>query len=134
MVHAEGAACYAQVYHSGSARHGAIAGPLMAPSAVPDPYEALVPHPLVEREIEELVWAFAHQIRRIEAAGLDAAEIHAAHGYLVNQFLSPYANRRTDRWGGTTENRVRFVREVVDRGPHAGGARLPDRHPRRRRR
>ena len=113
VVHAEGAACYAQVYHSGSARHGAIAGPVMAPSAVADPYEALVPHPLREREIEELVWAFAHQIRRIEAAGLDAAEIHAAHGYLVNQFLSPYANRRTDRWGGSPENRVRFVREVV---------------------
>jgi 2,4-dienoyl-CoA reductase-like NADH-dependent reductase (Old Yellow Enzyme family)/thioredoxin reductase len=113
VVHAEGAACYAQVYHSGSARHGAIAGPVMAPSAVADPYEALVPHPLREREIEELVWAFAHQIRRIESAGLDAAEIHAAHGYLVNQFLSPYANRRTDRWGGSPENRVRFVREVV---------------------
>ena len=113
VIHAEGAACYAQVYHSGSARHGAIAGPLMAPSAVPDPYEAIVPHPLTEGEIEELVWSFAHQIRRIEAAGLDAAEIHGAHGYLVNQFLSPYANRRTDKWGGAVENRVRFVREVV---------------------
>jgi 2,4-dienoyl-CoA reductase-like NADH-dependent reductase (Old Yellow Enzyme family)/thioredoxin reductase len=113
VVHAEGAGCFAQVYHSGSARHGAIAGPVMAPSAVADPYEALVPHPLSEREIEELVWAFAHQIRRIEAAGLDAAEIHAAHGYLANQFLSPYANRRTDRWGGSTERRARFVLEVV---------------------
>ena len=113
VIHAEGAACYAQVYHSGSARHGAIAGPLMAPSAVPDPYEAIVPHPLTEQEIDELVWSFAHQIRRIEAAGLDAAEIHGAHGYLVNQFLSPYANRRSDRWGGSVENRVRFVREVV---------------------
>ena len=113
VVHAEGAVGYAQVYHSGAARHGGIAGPLMAPSAVPDPYEAVMPHPLSEREIEELVWAFAHQIRRIRDAGLDAAEIHGAHGYLVNQFLSPYANRRTDRWGGSPENRVRFVREVV---------------------
>jgi 2,4-dienoyl-CoA reductase-like NADH-dependent reductase (Old Yellow Enzyme family)/thioredoxin reductase len=113
IVHAEGAACFAQVYHSGSARHGAIAGPLMAPSAVADPYEALVPHPLSEREIDELIWTFAHQIRRIADAGLDAAEIHGAHGYLVNQFLSPYANRRTDRWGGSTENRVRFVQEAI---------------------
>ena len=113
VIHAEGAVCYAQVYHSGAGRHGQIAGPLVAPSAVADPYEGLVPHPLTEREIEELVWSFAHQIRRIAAAGVDAAEIHAAHGYLVNEFLSPYANRRTDRWGGSPENRVRFVHEVI---------------------
>lgn len=112
-IHAEGAACYAQAYHSGAARHGAIAGPLMAPSAVADPYEGLVPHPLADGEIDELVWAFAHQIRRIHAAGMDAAEIHGAHGYLVNQFLSPYANRRTDRWGGDRDGRVRFALEVV---------------------
>jgi 2,4-dienoyl-CoA reductase-like NADH-dependent reductase (Old Yellow Enzyme family)/thioredoxin reductase len=112
-IHAEGAACYAQAYHSGAARHGSIAGPLMAPSAVADPYEGLVPHPLADGEIEELVWTFAHQIRRIHAAGMDAAEIHGAHGYLVNQFLSPYANRRTDRWGGDRPGRLRFVREII---------------------
>jgi hypothetical protein len=70
----------------------------MAPAAVQDPYEALSPHPLSEYEIEELVVAFAHAIRRTKVAGLDAAEIHGAHGYLVNEFLSPYFNRRTDRW------------------------------------
>jgi 2,4-dienoyl-CoA reductase-like NADH-dependent reductase (Old Yellow Enzyme family) len=113
VIHAEGATCYAQVYHSGAARHGAIAGALVAPSAVADPYESLVPHPLSDAEVEELVVAFAHQIRRIAAAGLDMAEIHGAHGYLVNQFLSPWANRRTDRWGGSAQNRVRFVREVI---------------------
>lgn len=112
-IHAEGAACYAQAYHSGAARHGAIAGPLLAPSAVADPYEGLVPHPLSDGEIEELVWVFAHQLRRIHAAGMDAAEIHGAHGYLVHQFLSPYANRRTDRWGGDRTGRLRFVREII---------------------
>jgi NADPH-dependent 2,4-dienoyl-CoA reductase/sulfur reductase-like enzyme len=57
--------------------------------------------------------AFAHAIRRTKEAGLDAAEIHGAHGYLVNEFLSPYFNRRTDRWGDTRADRVRFVLAVI---------------------
>ncbi len=113
VIHREGARCFAQVYHSGSARHAVAAAPVVAPSPVPDPYEGHSPHPLSAREIDELVWCFAHDIRRAEAAGVDAAEIHGAHGYLVHQFLSPYANRRADRWGGSAERRVRFVREVI---------------------
>jgi len=101
------------VYHSGAAMHTVGVVPVVAPSAVPDPYESAVPHPLSEAEIEELVLAFAHAIRRTEEGGHDAAEIHAAHGYLVNEFLSPYFNRRSDRWGGSATNRVRFVLEIV---------------------
>jgi 2,4-dienoyl-CoA reductase-like NADH-dependent reductase (Old Yellow Enzyme family)/thioredoxin reductase len=108
VVHAEGARCFAQVYHPGAGRHSENASPAVAPSAVQDPYEANVPHPLTEDEIEQLVVAFAHGIRRARESGMDAAEIHGAHGYLVNEFLSPYANRRDDRWGGSRENRVRF--------------------------
>jgi 2,4-dienoyl-CoA reductase-like NADH-dependent reductase (Old Yellow Enzyme family)/thioredoxin reductase len=113
VVHAEGAACFAQVYHPGAGRHGASADPAIAPSAVPDPYEAHMPHALRDAEIEELVWAFAHGIRRAREGGMDAAEIHAAHGYLVNEFLSPHFNRREDRWGGSRENRVRFPLEII---------------------
>jgi 2,4-dienoyl-CoA reductase-like NADH-dependent reductase (Old Yellow Enzyme family)/thioredoxin reductase len=113
VVHAEGGRCFAQVYHSGAARHGINSNAVMAPSAVQDPYEGLSPHPLTEHEIEELVVAFAHAIRRTKEAGLDAAEIHGAHGYLVNEFLSPYFNRRTDRWGATRADRVRFVLAVI---------------------
>ncbi|TML13474.1 MAG: hypothetical protein E6G39_10030 [Actinobacteria bacterium] len=113
-VHAEGAACYAQVFHPGAGRHGASAGPAFAPSAVQDPYEAHMPHPLREDEIEELVWAFAHGIRRAREGGMDAAEIHGAHGYLVNEFFSPYFNRRDDRWGGSRENRVRFALAIIE--------------------
>ena len=113
VVHAEGAKCFAQVYHSGAGRHAVTADPVVAPSSVPDPYEAYVPHALTEEEIEELVVAFAHAIRRTAEAGIDAAEIHGAHGYLVNEFYSPYANRRTDRWGGSRENRVRFILEII---------------------
>jgi 2,4-dienoyl-CoA reductase-like NADH-dependent reductase (Old Yellow Enzyme family)/thioredoxin reductase len=113
VVHAEGARCFAQVYHPGAGRHGVNASPAVAPSAVADPYEALVPHPLSEEEIEELVVAFAHGIRRVQEGGMDAAEIHGAHGYLVNEFFSPYFNRREDRWGGSRENRVRFALAIV---------------------
>jgi 2,4-dienoyl-CoA reductase-like NADH-dependent reductase (Old Yellow Enzyme family)/thioredoxin reductase len=113
VVHAEGGRCFAQVYHSGAARHGINSNAVMAPSAVQDPYEGLSPHPLTEHEIEELVLAFAHAIRRTKEAGLDAAEIHGAHGYLVNEFLSPYFNRRADRWGATRADRARFVLAVI---------------------
>lgn len=113
-VHDEGGVCYAQVYHSGAARHATVAAPVIGPSAVADPYEGLVPHPLSAIEIEQLIWAYAHQIRRIADAGLDGAEIHAAHGYLVNQFMSPFANLRTDRWGGSPEHRVRFAVEIIE--------------------
>jgi 2,4-dienoyl-CoA reductase-like NADH-dependent reductase (Old Yellow Enzyme family)/thioredoxin reductase len=113
VVHAEGARCFAQVYHSGAAMHAVGVAPVIAPSAVPDPYESAMPHPLSEAEIEELVVAFAHGIRRAQEGGQDAAEIHAAHGYLVHEFLSPYFNRRTDRWGGSPANRVRFALEII---------------------
>ena len=114
VIHAEGAKGFAQVYHSGAARHGAQSGPLMAPSAVQDPYEAATPHVLSVDEIEELVWCFAHAIRRTEESGLDAAEIHGAHGYLVQQFLSPYFNRREDEWGAGHAGRTRFVLRIIE--------------------
>jgi 2,4-dienoyl-CoA reductase-like NADH-dependent reductase (Old Yellow Enzyme family)/thioredoxin reductase len=113
VIHAEGAKCFAQVYNSGAGRHGIGIGPVTAPSAVQDPYEAIMPHPLSGDEIEELILAFAHSIRRSQEGGHDAAEIHGAHGYLVNEFFSPYFNRRTDSWGGSRENRVRFVLEII---------------------
>ena len=109
VVHAEGAKCFAQVLHIGVAPHAPSISPPVGPSAVPDPYVARMPHPLTDDEIEELVFVFAHAIRRVREAGVDAAEVHAAHGYLVHQFLSPYFNRRTDRWGGTRANRMRFL-------------------------
>jgi 2,4-dienoyl-CoA reductase-like NADH-dependent reductase (Old Yellow Enzyme family)/thioredoxin reductase len=113
VIHAEGAACYAQIYHLGGAPHAARVFPPIAPSAVPDPYDALMPHPLSSTEIDELIFAFAEGVRRVRDAGVDAVEIHGAHGYLVHQFLSPYFNRREDEWGGTAENRLRFLRAII---------------------
>ena len=73
-----------------------------------------MPRALSEGEIADTVEAFAAAARRADAAGFDLAEIHGAHGYLINQFLSPVANRRTDRYGGSRENRMRFALEVTE--------------------
>jgi 2,4-dienoyl-CoA reductase-like NADH-dependent reductase (Old Yellow Enzyme family)/thioredoxin reductase len=90
---------------------------LVAPSQVP-PGEypnAPMPKELEEHEIEELLVSFAEAGRRAVAAGLDGVEFHMSHGYLPWQFLSPLYNHRTDRWGGSYENRLRFPLEALHR-------------------
>lgn len=85
----------------------------VAPSAIA--YAGLaVPHQLTMDEIQQLVRDFADSARRALAAGFQVAEVHGAHGYLINSFLSPVSNHRTDAYGGTFENRIRFALEVVD--------------------
>ena len=64
-------------------------------------------------EIEDIIDAFGQAARRVKQAGFDAVQVHSAHGYLSSQFLSPAVNRRTDAWGGSLENRMRFLRRVV---------------------
>lgn len=73
------------------------------------------PVPMSEDEIERTVAAFAHAASIAEQTGFDGVQVHAAHGYLTSQFLSPLSNRRTDRWGGSLENRARFLLEVIRR-------------------
>jgi 2,4-dienoyl-CoA reductase-like NADH-dependent reductase (Old Yellow Enzyme family)/thioredoxin reductase len=115
-LHAEGAKCFSQVQHMGAAPHMfGMHGmrPPIGPSAISDPYDALVPHPMTPTEIEDVIAAFAHSVRRVRDSGTDIAEIHAAHGYLLAQFLSPHFNRRTDEWGGSVANRARFLIESI---------------------
>lgn len=71
------------------------------------------PHELSVEEIKEIVQAFADAARRADQAGYDAIQLHGAHGYLIHQFLSPLTNQRTDQYGGSEENRTRFVREIA---------------------
>ena len=66
-----------------------------------------------EEDIEKIIEAFAQAARRVRESGFDGVQIHGAHGYLVSQFLSPVTNRRKDKWGGSLENRMRFVIEVT---------------------
>lgn len=82
-------------------------------SALPFHPDWHVPRALDGREVEAVIGKFAEAAGRASRAGFDFIEIHAAHGYLINQFASPLSNRRTDRWGGSPENRLRFAREVT---------------------
>ena len=82
-------------------------------SAIPFREGDMIPHALTIEEIKQLVTEFKNATVRSLAAGFQVLEIHAAHGYLINQFLSPFTNKRTDEYGGSFENRVRFLMEIV---------------------
>ncbi|KAM4063519.1 NADH:flavin oxidoreductase / NADH oxidase family protein [Hirsutella rhossiliensis] len=86
---------------------------VVAPSAIPYADDWPAPRELSVPEIEAIVEAFAAAARRAVEAGFDVVEIHAAHGYLLAEFLSPLTNRRTDRYGGSFENRIRLVVQVI---------------------
>ncbi|MDQ0841213.1 NADH:flavin oxidoreductase/NADH oxidase [Streptomyces sp. V1I6] len=86
----------------------------LAPSAIPFAEGHPVPEALTGAQIAEIVEQFADAARRALAAGFKVAEIHGAHGYLIGEFLSPHSNHRTDEYGGSFDNRVRFTLEVVD--------------------
>ena len=87
--------------------------PIVAPSAVPYDDGCIVPTALTEEGIQEITTAFVQAAGRAQLAGFQVAEVHAAHGYLLHQFLSPLSNRRSDRYGGSFDNRIRLLREVV---------------------
>ena len=89
--------------------------PIYAPSAIPFDQGYQTPQALTEDEIHELVNEFGLAAERALAAGFKVVEIHAAHGYLLHEFLSPITNKRTDCYGGSFENRTRMVRETVER-------------------
>ncbi len=85
-----------------------------APSALPYDTGWPVPHALTKDEIKRVLGEFAASTKRIDRIGYDVIELHAAHGYLAHQFLSPLSNQRTDEYGGSTENRMRFVIEMYE--------------------
>ncbi len=112
-VHAAGGALCLQLVHAGGQTTTQSAGrqPL-APSAVSIPQFPEVPAAMTGQDIEEVIAAFAAAARRARTWGFDAVQLHGAHGYLINQFLSPLANRRQDEYGGSLANRCRFLMEV----------------------
>ncbi len=114
-VHAEGGKIAFQLAHAGRQTYKDLIGqnPL-APSKGPMDTAYLVkPKEMVEDEIQEVIRAFGAAALRAKVAGADGVQIHAAHGYLVNQFLSPFFNKRTDSWGGSDEDQFHFIKEVV---------------------
>ena len=126
-IHAAGAKAAIQLGHGGGHTRVDIAGVTpVAPSAIPHRVqeghtEVIVPEEMSLSRVAEAVEAFAAAARRAARAGFDAVEIHAAHGYLISQFLAPLENRRTDRYGGPLDNRTRFGNEIV----HAIKAAVP---------
>ena len=85
-----------------------------APSPIPYEESERIPHELTVDEIKNLVQHFKEAAKRAVGAGFDLIEIHAAHGYLIHQFLSPLSNKRTDEYGGSFQNRIRFLLETVE--------------------
>ncbi|WP_419926225.1 FAD-dependent oxidoreductase [Candidatus Poriferisocius sp.] len=115
-LHAAGGKVFQQLWHGGAAieqRSLSNFQQPLAPSPIPSPMVGVVPQVLTTTMIDELVEAFAAAALRCEAGGLDGVELHGAHGYLIGQFLSPATNLRDDHYGGSLENRTRFLREIL---------------------
>jgi 2,4-dienoyl-CoA reductase-like NADH-dependent reductase (Old Yellow Enzyme family) len=115
----QGAQFWMQINHPGRQVPASLGQPTVAPSAIPLELGALsrmfpVPREMTEQEIDDVVQRFAQTAALAERAGFSGVEIHAAHGYLISQFLSPLSNRRSDRWGGPLENRARLLRNVIE--------------------
>ena len=85
-----------------------------APSAIPFNDRMKIPVEMNKQQIKETVSAFQKAALRSKRAGVDVIELHGAHGYLINEFLSPLSNKRIDEYGGSPENRYRFLREIID--------------------
>ena len=115
-VHQYGAKMICQIAHSGG-QGGSILQVPWAPSAIPIPDNKMVrsvPHEMTREEIKEVISNFTHAATVAKEAGMDGVGIHGSHGYIVAEFMSPYFNRRTDEYGGSLENRMRFPLELID--------------------
>ena len=113
-VHAEGAKCSIQLGHCGNMTHRATCGctPVGASGGF-NIYSPTFVRGLKPAEIDALVEDFGHAVDLAREAGFDCVEIHAGHGYLISQFLSPYTNHRHDEYGGSLQNRMRFMQKVI---------------------
>ncbi len=111
-VQKHGAKIAIQLNHAGR-KYTGTAGTPVAPSPLKFDENSLQPHELSKDEIHAIVNSFREAAKRAEQAGFDAIEIHGAHGYLVHQFLSPLSNVREDEYGGSLENRSRFLKEIL---------------------
>ena len=118
-IHVGGAKASIQLGHGGGHTRRDICGETpVAPSAIPHPvfettFETIVPEEMSKARIDRCVAAFAAAAARAQRAGFDCVEIHAAHGYLISQFLTPFENRRSDEYGGVLANRARFGLDVL---------------------
>jgi 2,4-dienoyl-CoA reductase-like NADH-dependent reductase (Old Yellow Enzyme family) len=113
-VEGEGACLIAQLWHPGRQQ---LWSPVASPKGIsdqPDAYSWTVPHVMSTAELRQVADEYVAVAKRFKQCGFGGVELHGAHGYLITQILSPWSNRRTDDYGGSLENRIRFVREVAE--------------------
>jgi 2,4-dienoyl-CoA reductase-like NADH-dependent reductase (Old Yellow Enzyme family) len=113
-VHEYGMKIFQQLWHGGNCHPNPLGGPPWSASDVPNPILGIVPQPMTKAMIDDVVAGFATVARRCKQGGIDGVEIHAGHGYLPSQFLSPTTNKRDDEYGcNSLENRTRFCRDIL---------------------
>ena len=113
-VHKYESKIFCQMYHPGRQSKHDVNGNVqpVAPSAIKDPFCMDLPREITVEEIHQIVKDFGSTAKRVKEAGFDGIEIHAAHGYLISEFLSPFTNKRVDEYGGCFENRTRILDEI----------------------
>lgn len=126
-VHKHGAKMFIQLHHPGRETVTALTGgaPTVSASDIPCKYVQQPTRALTTEEVQALIQQFVDGAVRVQKAGCDGVELHCAHGYLLQQFLSPYTNKRTDEYGGSFENRLRIVSEIISGIRTACGADFP---------
>jgi len=126
-IHRHDAKVFVQLHHPGRETYGRLLDgkQIVAPSPIACKVIGEVPRELTTAECEAMVKKFVKGAVIAKTAGIDGVEIHAAHGYLVNQFISPYTNKRTDKYGGDFFNRMRFVTEIIQGIRFACGPKFP---------
>lgn len=113
-IHSEGAKASIQIGHTGNMSKKSVCGVQpIAPTGHFNIYGPSKPRKMNEQDIEQVIDDFKKAVSIVKQAGFDAVEIHAGHGYLISQFLSPYTNKRKDEYGGSFENRSRFLKRIL---------------------
>ena len=133
-VHAKGGKIFLQLWHMGRQAHPSFhptTGRSVSASNIPmagkqksldmQDVEPVVPHALTSEEVKQTIQYFVEGAKRCKEAGFDGVELHGANGYLIDQFLQSCSNNRTDEYGGSMENRIRFLKEIIE-GIIASGA------------
>lgn len=114
-IHSAGANAIMQLVYLGSNfRSKVLPEHVLSASDVPDPYTGVIPEPMTKDDIKRVINSFVKAAVRAKEAGYDGVEIHACHGYLLNQFATPAQNHRTDEYGGSRKNRYRITIEVYE--------------------
>lgn len=127
IIHKNGSKAVMQINHAGSLARNEVNEKPVGPSAVLNPRKltGIVPKELTKDEIKEIINSFKKSAIRVKEAGFDGVEIHSAHSYLLNQFISPMTNKRNDEYGGNIQGRIKIHLEVIEAVKEAVGEEFP---------